>query len=183
MGVRHRERPCLQVVDALEDVGGVQSWDHVTDCAAFLYAQALAGIVARDGRAQLLDIMSESVFGLAVNGENTPVVVTSPDDVPCVIGATAPAHGARARPDASPSSRVCRTSRAWAEVNLTQLVGVLPEEGVDLLLNPGATSFIRLIASVLRKAAAEPGLTADGRTWCGRRCRRTWSSGPGRRRS
>lgn len=96
---------------------------------------------------QLLDVMAESVFGLAVNAENSPVVVMSPDDVPCVIVASAPAHSRRlAELDG------LADVEAWAEVNLEQLVGVLPEEGVDVLFNPGATSSMRLIAAALREA-------------------------------
>jgi hypothetical protein len=102
---------------------------------------------------QLLDVMSESVFGLAVNAENTPVVVMSPDDVPCVIAATAPAHSRRIA-----EVEGLQDVEAWAEVNLGQLVGVLPEEGVDVLLNPGASSSMRLIAATLREVAAK---TAD----------------------
>jgi hypothetical protein len=99
---------------------------------------------------QLLDIMTESAFGLAVDGENSPVVVMSPDEVPCVIVATAPAHSRRIA-----EIEGLQDIEAWAEVNLAQLVGVLPEEGVDVLLNPGATSSMRLIASALREAAAK----------------------------
>jgi hypothetical protein len=99
---------------------------------------------------QLLDVMAESVFGLAVNAENTPVVVMSPDDVPCVIVATAPAHSRRIA-----EVEGLQDVEAWAEVNLGQLVGVLPEEGVDVLLNPGASSSMRLIAATLRDLAAK----------------------------
>jgi hypothetical protein len=99
---------------------------------------------------QLLDVMAESVFGLAVNAENTPVVVMSPDDVPCVIAATAPAHSRRIA-----EVEGLQDVEAWAEVDLGQLVGVLPEEGVDVLLNPGATSSMRLIAATLREVAAK----------------------------
>jgi hypothetical protein len=99
---------------------------------------------------QLLDVMAESVFGLAVNAENTPVVVMSPDDVPCVIAATAPAHSRRIA-----EVEGLEDVEAWAEVDLGQLVGVLPEEGVDVLLNPGATSSMRLIAGTLREVAAK----------------------------
>lgn len=99
---------------------------------------------------QLLDVMAESVFGLAVNAENTPVVVMSPDDVPCVIAATAPAHSRRIA-----EVEGLQDVEAWAEVDLAQLVGVLPEEGVDVLLNPGATSSMRLIAATLREVAAK----------------------------
>ncbi|WP_112266604.1 type VII secretion system-associated protein [Lentzea terrae] len=99
---------------------------------------------------QLLDVMAESVFGLAVNAENTPVVVMSPDDVPCVIAATAPAHSRRIA-----ENEGLQDVEAWAEVDLKQLVGVLPEEGVDVLLNPGASSSMRLIAATLREVAAK----------------------------
>ncbi|NGY63441.1 type VII secretion system-associated protein [Lentzea sp. NEAU-D13] len=108
---------------------------------------------------QLLDVMAESVFGLAVNAENTPVVVMSPDDVPCVIAATAPAHSRRIA-----EVEGLQDVEAWAEVNLGQLVGVLPDEGVDVLLNPGASSSMRLIAATLREVAAKTADTTTGET-------------------
>lgn len=99
---------------------------------------------------QLLATMREATFGVAVNEENTPVVALSPDEVPSVLVATAPAH----------SRRIAQLEQlhevvAWSEVTLAQLVGLLPEEGVDVLLNPGAPASMRLVTAALREAAAE----------------------------
>jgi hypothetical protein len=100
---------------------------------------------------ELLSIMTEgSVFGVAVTEENTPVVVMSPDEVPCVVLATAPAHSRRIA-----EIEELDNIAAWAEVSLEQLVGLLPEEGVDVLVNAGAPASIRLIAAALRQALAE----------------------------
>ncbi|MFC3895266.1 type VII secretion system-associated protein [Lentzea rhizosphaerae] len=100
---------------------------------------------------ELLSIMTEgSVFGVAVTEENTPVVVMSPDEVPCVVLATAPAHSRRIA-----EIEELDNIAAWAEVSLEQLVGLLPEEGVDVLVNAGAPASMRLIAAALRQALAE----------------------------
>lgn len=100
---------------------------------------------------ELLSIMTEgSVFGVAVTEENTPVVVMSPDEVPCVVLATAPAHSRRIA-----EIEELDNIAAWAEVSLEQLVGLLPEEGVDVLVNAGAPASMRLIAAALRQALSE----------------------------
>jgi hypothetical protein len=113
---------------------------------------ALLQLVVRgDGEAgDLLDEMRDAVFGLAVDADNTPVVVLSPDEVPCVLVATAPAHSRRIMlagevPDIA----------AWVEIELAQLVDVLPEQGVDLLLNPGAPASMRMLAAALHEVVAD----------------------------
>lgn len=99
---------------------------------------------------QLLSTMVEGTFGIAVGKDNTPVVVLSPDEVPSVLVATAPAHSRRIS-----EAEALEDVDAWAEVTLAQLVGLLPEEGIDVLLNPGAPSSMRLIAAVLKEAVAD----------------------------
>lgn len=105
---------------------------------------------------QLLSTMVEGTFGVAVNEENTPVVVLSPDEVPSVLVATAPVHSRRIS-----EVEELKDVTAWAEVTLEQLVGLLPEEGVDVLLNPGAPSSMRLIAAVLKEAVADAKSASD----------------------
>lgn len=105
---------------------------------------------------QLLSTMVEGTFGVAVNEENTPVVVLSPDEVPSVLVATAPVHSRRIS-----ELEALKEVTAWAEVTLEQLVGLLPEEGVDVLLNPGAPSSMRLIAAVLKEAVDDAKTAAD----------------------
>jgi hypothetical protein len=108
-------------------------------------------VVRGEGDAdQLLSTMVEGTFGVAVNEENTPVVVLSPDEVPSVLVATAPAHSRRIS-----EVEDLKEVAAWAEVTLEQLVGLLPDEGVDVLLNPGAPSSMRLIAAVLKETVEE----------------------------
>lgn len=99
---------------------------------------------------QLLSTMREGAFGVAVTAENTPVVVLSPDEVPSVLVATAPAHSRRIS-----EVEGLTDVAGWAEVTLEQLVGLLPDEGVDVLLNPGAPSSMRLVAAALRETVAE----------------------------
>ncbi|MFD8497741.1 type VII secretion system-associated protein [Amycolatopsis sp. NPDC059657] len=106
---------------------------------------------------QLLSTMVEGTFGVAVDDDNTPVVVLSPDEVPSVLVATAPAHSRRIS-----EVEALEGVAAWAEVTLGQLVGLLPEEGVDVLLNPGAPSSMRLIAAVLKEAVADAETEAGG---------------------
>ncbi len=106
---------------------------------------------------ELLSMMTEgSVFGVAVTEENTPVVVMSPDEVPCVVVATAPAHSRRIA-----EIKELDNIAAWAEVSLEQLVGLLPQEGVDVLLNAGAPASMRLIAAALRQALTDAPGTAE----------------------
>ncbi|MGW1682264.1 hypothetical protein [Saccharopolyspora sp. NPDC002376] len=55
---------------------------------------------------------------------------------------TAPAHRHRVR------------VAGWREANAAELAGMLPAEGVDVLINPGAPASMRILAAALRKAVA-----------------------------
>jgi hypothetical protein len=93
---------------------------------------------------QLLSTMRETVVGLALDEQNQAVVAAAPDDVPSVLVTTAPAHRRRVRAVAG-----------WVELSAEELADLLPDEGVDVLLNPGAPSSMRLIAGVLKSSIGE----------------------------
>lgn len=86
---------------------------------------------------QLLSALAEVVLGIAVDDEGLPVVAPAPDDVPSVLVTTAPLH--RANVEVS----------GWVDLTVADLVEALPEEGVDVLLNPGAARSMRVLASAL----------------------------------
>jgi hypothetical protein len=92
----------------------------------------------------LLAVMADSVFDVAVNAEGAAIVAPAPDNVPSVLVTTAPAHQERVN------------AAGWVELTLAQLAEALPDEGVDVLLNPGAQASLRIQASAL-KAAVDPG--------------------------
>ncbi|GAB2649112.1 hypothetical protein GCM10027271_03400 [Saccharopolyspora gloriosae] len=89
----------------------------------------------------LLATLRDAVLSIAVDEQGEAIVVPSPDDVPSVLAVTAPAHSARLD---VPNFR---------EVSTRELAEALPDEGVDVLLNPGAPSSMRLLASALKEAA------------------------------
>ncbi|RKT84774.1 hypothetical protein SAMN05421805_12534 [Saccharopolyspora antimicrobica] len=86
----------------------------------------------------LLSTVREAVFGVAVDEEGNPVVAPAPDDVPSVLVTTAPVHRQRVQVP------------GWQEVTAAELAEALPEEGVDVLINPGSTASMRLLASALK---------------------------------
>jgi hypothetical protein len=87
---------------------------------------------------QLLSALAEVVLSIAVDDEGVALVVPAPDDVPSVLVTTAPRHRANV------------TVPRWLDITAADLVAALPEEGVDVLLNPGATASMRVLASALR---------------------------------
>jgi hypothetical protein len=111
---------------------------------------ALQSLVSGKGNGDdLLDSLSDVLLGVAVDEEGMALVVPAPDDVPSVAVATAPAH--RARVDAP----------GWREVSVVELAAALPPEGVDVLLNPGASASTRLTADAVREYVHE--LTSEPR--------------------
>ena len=89
----------------------------------------------------LFAVIRESEFGVALDEQQRPVIAPAPDDVLSLLVTTAPAHRAR----------VCAES--WQAVNAEQLAGLLAEHEVDVLVNPGATTSTRLLASTIADAA------------------------------
>ena len=103
---------------------------------------------------QLLETTREVVLGVGVDEQGSAVVAPAPDEVPSVLVATAPRHRERVR------------VHDWVEVTVEELAEALPDEGVDVLLNPGAPASMRLHAPSLRRhlAAEDPrsGVDAGG---------------------
>lgn len=104
---------------------------------------ALQRLAGGDGDGdKLLRALRDVLLGVAIGEDGMALVAPSPDDVPSVLVATAPAH--RARVDAP----------GWREVTAAELAEALPPEGVDVLLNPGAPASTRLSADALRNSVA-----------------------------
>ncbi|WDZ88164.1 type VII secretion system-associated protein [Micromonospora cathayae] len=94
---------------------------------------------------QLQLILRDTLVDLAMNGDGRPLVVRSPDDVPCAVVTTATPHQGRvSAPD-------------WRRVELAELVEQLAD-GVDVLINPGGPAPVRLTGDFLRHTL----LLADG---------------------
>jgi len=91
----------------------------------------------------LFSVIKESNFSVALDEQETPIVAPSPDEVPSLLVATAPLHQNRVR------------TEKWAEVDADGLAAMLVERGVDLLLNPGAPSSMRLIGDVFARKIAQ----------------------------
>ena len=89
---------------------------------------------------ELLNALPQVMYGVALDEEGNPVVAPAPDDVPSVLVTTAPAHRSRVNVE------------NWAEVTVRELAEALPDEGVDVLLNPGAPASMRLLASIVKES-------------------------------
>lgn len=97
---------------------------------------------------ELLQATREVILGVAVDDEGYAVVAPAPDDVPSALVATAPRHRERVN------------APGWVEVTVEDLAAGLPNEGVDVLLNPGAPASMRLIAGGLKDFLARGDTTA-----------------------
>ncbi|MGW4833381.1 type VII secretion system-associated protein [Amycolatopsis japonica] len=95
----------------------------------------------------LLETIKEAHFGVAVSEQGNPLIADSPDGVTSVLVTTAPAH--RSRIEAA----------AWMELSASDLAAALPDDGVDVLLNPGAEHSMRLLTPVLKRVCS--GAEAD----------------------
>ncbi|WP_326566992.1 type VII secretion system-associated protein [Amycolatopsis rhabdoformis] len=106
---------------------------------------AVLRLVARGeaDAAQLAAILRESTVSVALDVDDEPLVAPSPDNLPCVLATTAPAHRTRVR------------ATGWHPVAAHDLPALLDtHDGVDLLLNPGAPGCTRLLADTIRDALA-----------------------------
>jgi hypothetical protein len=92
---------------------------------------------------ELLEATKDVIFGVAVDDEGVAVVSPAPDEVPSVLATTAPRHRDRVQ------------APGWVEVTVEELAAALPDEGVDVLLNPGAPASMRIIADVLKEFVDE----------------------------
>ncbi|MFC3456272.1 type VII secretion system-associated protein [Amycolatopsis speibonae] len=82
-------------------------------------------------------ILRDSLFDIAMNGDGRPLVMRSPDEIPCVVIATGEPHRQRV------------SSPDWRRIDLAGLVELLAE-GVDVLFNPGGPAMVRLNADFMR---------------------------------
>jgi hypothetical protein len=92
----------------------------------------------------LYSVMKEGEFGVALDEHEQPVIAPAPDNVPSLLVTTAPAHRSRVR------------CEAWQVVNAAELAGMLAAHEVDALVNPGAATSTRLLASTIADAAGYP---------------------------
>ncbi|WP_063741530.1 type VII secretion system-associated protein [Saccharothrix syringae] len=90
---------------------------------------------------QLQLLLRDSLFDIAMNGDGRPLVMRSPDDVPCVAVTTSEVHRRRV---ASPE---------WQRIDLDDLVVFLGDE-VDVLFNPGGPASVRLLGDFMRRTHA-----------------------------
>ncbi|MFD9698137.1 type VII secretion system-associated protein [Lentzea sp. NPDC059081] len=93
------------------------------------------------GRAEAEHIqlmLRDSEFSLALNGDGRPLVIKSPDDVPCVVVGTGEPHVRRI------------ASVDWKRIELDELVVALAD-GVDVLFNPGGPASVRLTGDFMRE--------------------------------
>ncbi|SDT56442.1 type VII secretion system-associated protein [Actinoplanes derwentensis] len=88
---------------------------------------------------QIQLILRDSLFEVALNGDGRPLIMRSPDDVPCVVIAT------------SGPRREQATAPQWRRIDLTELVSLLPDR-VDVLFNPGSPVPFRLIGDFIRES-------------------------------
>ncbi|WP_306750437.1 type VII secretion system-associated protein [Saccharothrix yanglingensis] len=86
-------------------------------------------------------LMRDSLFDIAMNGDDRPLVMRSPDDVPCVVIATSEVHRLRV------------SSPDWRRIDLVELVNMLADD-VDVLFNPGGPASVRLVGDFMRRALA-----------------------------
>jgi hypothetical protein len=105
---------------------------------------AVLGLLARGefDADQLPEVLSDVVFGIALDEQGVAIVRHAPDGVPSVLVTTS--YGHRDRVGAA----------SWRSVTLAELAAALPERGVDVLLNPGATTSLRVLADAVRAAVA-----------------------------
>ncbi|MFJ1767319.1 type VII secretion system-associated protein [Amycolatopsis sp. NPDC088138] len=79
---------------------------------------------------------------VALDATGAPLTAPSPDGVPCLLVATAPAHRGRVR------------TAGWRAVDAGELAALLAASpGTDLLLNPGAAGCTRLPAEMVQELA------------------------------
>ncbi|WP_410650726.1 type VII secretion system-associated protein [Amycolatopsis sp. cmx-4-54] len=93
------------------------------------------------GAPQLAAALADALLGIAVDDKGAALVRPAPDGMPSVLVATAPGH--RPRVD----------TPGWRAVTVAKLARFLPGQGVDVLLNPGAPTSMRVSAELIRQAA------------------------------
>jgi hypothetical protein len=87
---------------------------------------------------QIQLVLRDARFEVALNGDGRPLIVRSPDDVPCVVIATSAPQRERA------------SAPQWRRIDLTELVSLLPDR-VDVLFNPAGPMPFRLLGDFIRE--------------------------------
>ncbi|MDT8912084.1 type VII secretion system-associated protein [Amycolatopsis sp. PS_44_ISF1] len=106
---------------------------------------AVLGAIARGaaGADDLPALLRDAELGVAVDERGVVIVRPAADGTPSAMVTTA--YGHRERVPAAD----------WRTVSLAELAEALPEHGVDVLLNPGAPTSLRLYADAVRGLAVE----------------------------
>lgn len=91
----------------------------------------------------LLRALNTTELAIAVDDEKTAVIVPAPDGEPCVMVATAPTHRWRVH------------TVSWVALTVEDLADILPDEGVDVLINPGGSDSVRLLSAALKSFTVE----------------------------
>lgn len=101
---------------------------------------ALLRLVAREEAEieQVQLVLRDSLVDVAMNGDGRPLIVHSPDDVPCVVVVTAAEHQSRVG------------APMWQRVELDELVLMLAD-GIDVFLNPYGPAPVRLTGDFMRE--------------------------------
>jgi hypothetical protein len=87
-------------------------------------------------------VLHDAVLGIATDEDGTAVIKPAPDGVPSVLVTTSYGHRERVGDDVH-----------WLDVTVEDLAEALPQEGVDVLLNPGSPASMRVLADAIRAAA------------------------------
>jgi hypothetical protein len=90
--------------------------------------------------------LRDAALGVAVDERGSALVRPAPDGAPSVLVTTAFGHRAHLGDDVR-----------WLDVSVEELAAVLPRQGVDVLLNPGSTASMRVLADAVRAAASDDG--------------------------
>ncbi|WP_410623838.1 type VII secretion system-associated protein [Amycolatopsis sp. cmx-8-4] len=95
--------------------------------------------------AQVASVFRQVKTAVALDASGAPLTAPSPDGVPCLLVATAPAHRHRVR------------TAGWRAVDAGELAALLADRpGTDLLLNPGAVGCTRLPAETVQDLTSRP---------------------------
>lgn len=108
--------------------------DSATDPVDACLRLAVRGEIETEA---FLAVLREADFEVAFAEDGSPIVDPAPDDVPCLLVTTAPAHNHRVR------------AAEWQQVDTAALSDLLRANEVDVLLNPGADTSIRLLAATV----------------------------------
>lgn len=95
---------------------------------------------------ELSVVLRDSVLGIATGEGGTAVVRPAPDGVPSVQVTTSYGHRASVGDDVR-----------WLDVTVEELAEALPQQGVDVQLNPGSPASMRVLADAIRTMANDAG--------------------------